>query len=89
MHLYRRNACRLWKVPEEDLVTAFMLAELCTLSISCRSPDPAIKGIMGGADQDQVQSWQAMTGQIRVKSLGLLKREFTALKLKRVWRVSP
>lgn len=88
MHLYGRNAWRLWKVLEEDLVTAFMLAELRTLSISCRSPDPAIKGIMGGTDQDQVQSWQAMTGQIRMKSSGLLKREFTALKLKRVWRVS-
>lgn len=79
MNLYRRNTRRLWKIPEEDLVTAFLLTGLCTLSISCRSPDPAIKCIMGGTDRDQVQSRQVMTGQIRMKSSGLLKREFTAL----------
>lgn len=55
MNPYRRNTCPLWKIPEEDLVTDFVLAELCPLS-SCRSPDPAIKCIMGGTDQDGVQS---------------------------------
>lgn len=56
MNLYRRSACQLWKTPEEDLVTDFVLAELCPLSFSCGSPDPAVKCIMGGTDKDQVQS---------------------------------
>lgn len=62
-----------------DLVTAFLLAELCTFFISCRNPDPAIKYIMGGTDKDQVRSLQVMTGQIRMNSSGVLRNEFTAL----------
>lgn len=59
-----------------DLAAAFLLAELFT---SRRSPDPAIKCMMGGTDKDGVQSLQAMTGQIRVNSSGALKSEFAAL----------